>query len=210
MLNILIADDHAIVRRGLKDMVTEEFTQARIIEVSTGQAAIEAVRKQAVEVVILDLNLPDKTGIEVLKELKLLRPNVPVLVLSVHPEEQYAARALKAGAAGYVTKNSAPEELVTAIKKVLQGGKYVSPALAEQLAKHIGVKTDGPLHQTLSDREDEVLRLIANGKTPTEIADHLSLSVKTVSTYRARLLEKLRLKTTADLIRYAVDNKLVE
>jgi DNA-binding NarL/FixJ family response regulator len=209
MLKILLTDDHAIMRKGLKDVLVEGLGQVKVGEAATGQEALEAVRKQAWDAVVLDVNLPDKNGIEVLKEMKVLRPAMPVIVLSLHPEDQYAVRMLKAGAAGYLTKESAPEQLVSAVRKALAGGKYVSAALAEQLAGSVGGEPAEP-HQRLSDRELEVLCLIAGGKTPTEIADSLSLSVKTVSTYRARLLEKLHLKTTADLIRYALDHKLVE
>jgi DNA-binding NarL/FixJ family response regulator len=209
MLKILLADDHAIMRKGLKDVLVESLGPVEVGEAATGRDALEAVRKQAWDVVVLDVNLPDKNGIEVLKEMKALRPSMPVVVLSLHPEDQYAVRMLKAGAAGYLTKESAPEQLVTAVHKALAGGTYVSAALAEQLAAGLGTPSAEPL-ATLSDREMEVLCLIAGGKTPTDIADTLALSVKTVSTYRARLLEKLNLKTTADLIRYALDHKLVE
>ena len=209
MLNILLVDDHAIMRKGLKDVLVEGLGPVTIGEAATGQEALEAVRKQAWDAVVLDVNLPDKNGIEVLKEMKALRPAMPVVVLSLHPEDQYAVRMLKAGAAGYLTKESAPEQLVAAVRKALEGGKYVSAALAEQLATGLGTPSAEPL-ATLSDREMEVLCLIAGGKTPTDIADTLALSIKTISTYRARLLEKLKLKTTADLIRYALDHKLVE
>jgi len=209
MLNILLADDHAIMRKGLKDVLVEGLGPVTIGEAATGQEALEAVRKQAWDAVVLDVNLPDKNGIEVLKEMKVLRPSLPIIVLSLHPEDQYAVRMLKAGAAGYLTKESAPEQLVAAVRKALEGGKYVSAALAEQLATGLGTPSAEPL-ATLSDREMEVLCLIAGGKTPTDIADTLALSIKTISTYRARLLEKLKLKTTADLIRYALDHKLVE
>jgi len=209
MLKILLADDHAIMRKGLKDVLVEGLDQVEVGEAATGQDALEAVRKQAWDAVVLDINLPDKNGIEVLKEMKALRPAMPVVVLSLHPEDQYAVRMLKAGAAGYLTKESAPELLVSAVRKALAGGTYVSVALAEQLAAGLGTPSTEPL-ATLSDREMEVLCLIAAGKTPTDIADTLSLSVKTISTYRARLLDKLTLKTTAELIRYALDHKLVE
>ncbi len=209
LMNILLVDDHAIMRKGLMDVLVEGLGPVTVGEAATGQEALEAVRAQAWNAVVLDVNLPDKNGIEVLKELKALRPAVPVIVLSLHPEDQYAVRMLKAGASGYLTKESAPEQLVIAVRKALAGGTYVSPALAELLAGSVGGAPAEP-HQTLSDRELEVLCLMARGKTPTDIADSLSLSVKTVSTYRARLLEKLRLKTTAELIRYAVDHKLVE
>ncbi|OGW66164.1 MAG: DNA-binding response regulator, partial [Nitrospirae bacterium RIFCSPLOWO2_02_FULL_62_14] len=167
MLNILLADDHAIMRKGLKDVLVEGLGPVTIGEAATGQEALEAVRKQAWDAVVLDVNLPDKNGIEVLKEMKVLRPSLPIIVLSLHPEDQYAVRMLKAGAAGYLTKESAPEQLVAAVRKALEGGKYVSAALAEQLATGLGTPSAEPL-ATLSDREMEVLCLIAGGKTPTD------------------------------------------
>ena len=208
MLRILIADDHAIVRQGLKQVLLEEFHQATIAEASTGQSVLELVRTQTWSIVILDIHLPDKNGVEVLKEVKMVKPDLPVVVLSLSPEDQYGIRVLRAGGSGYLTKESAPEELVAAVKKVVGGGRYVSSSLAEQLAARIAPQGDGPAHQSLSDRELEVLEHLGSGKTVTDIADSLALSVKTVSTYRSRLLEKLRLKTTADLIRYAFEHGL--
>ena len=210
MLRILIADDHAIVRHGLKQILAEEFDQAVIHETGTGQGVLDTVKSAELDVVILDLNLPDKPGLDVLKEVKALHPPLPVVILSFHPEEQYALRALKAGASGYLTKESAPEELISALRKILAGGTYVSATLAEHLAGTLSGEAPGQTYHSLSDRELQVLCLIARGKTVAEIADNLSLSIKTVSTYRARLLEKLRLDTTAELIRYALDNRLVE
>ncbi len=210
MLRILIADDHAIVRQGLKQVLIEEFSEAHIAETSTGQETIHAVQTQTWDVLILDIHFPDKSGLDILKEVKCIQPALPVVVLSLYPEEQYGIRVLKAGGSGYLTKETAPSELVTAIKKVMSGGRYVSAALAEQLAANLSPHSQGPLYQALSDRELEVLRHLAAGLTVTDISDLLALSVKTISTYRARLLEKLRLKTTADLIRYAVDNQLVD
>ena len=209
MINILIADDHAIVRRGLKQIVAEEPDMTVAGEAKTAQQVLDLVRKQQWDVVILDITMPGRSGLEVLKELKQERPKLPVLMLSMHPEEQFAVRALKAGAAGYLTKESAPEELVTALRKVLRGGKYVSPALAEKLAFALATASDRPPHETLSDREYEVLRLIASGKTVSEIAEQLSLSVKTISTYRTRVLEKMNLKNNAELMQYAVTHRLV-
>lgn len=209
-MKLLLADDHAIVRRGLIQVLKDKLRSPTLAETATAQGAIEAIRKEQWDLVILDINLPDKNGIEALKEMKSIRPTLPVLILSLYPEEQYATRALRAGAAGYVTKDTAPEEVAAVVEKILQGGKYVSASLAECLADELAGRRAGAgaLHELLSDRELEVLRLLATGKTPTEIADHLALSVKTVSTYRARLLDKLHVRTTAELIRYAVDHHL--
>ena len=210
MLRILLADDHAIVRQGLKQVLAEEFSQAHIGEASSGQETILAIQDQAWDVLILDIHFPDKNGLDILKEVKGIQPNLPVVVLSLYPEEQYGIRILKAGGAGYLTKEMAPSELVSAIKKVLDGGRYVSSSLAEQLAANLAPHGQGPLYHTLSDRELEVLRHLGAGNTVTDISEILSLSVKTISTYRARLLEKLGLHSTADLIRYAIDNQLVD
>ncbi len=210
MLKILLGDDHAIVRRGLRQVLTEEFGQVAIGEVGSGHAVVDAVREQEWDVVVLDINLPDKNGVEVLKEVKRLRPSILVVMLTMHPEEQYAMRTLKAGAAGYLTKESAPEELITAIRKVLRGGKYVSASLAERLASELAAGTEAALHQKLSDREYQVLLGIARGNTVTETAEALSLSVKTISTYRARLLKKMKLQTTVELVRYALAHRLVD
>lgn len=208
--NILIADDHAVVRRGLAHVLADECAGAIVEEAATGQEAVDAVRRQPWDTVLLDINLPDKNGLEVLKEIKAVRPDLPVLILSHHAEEQYAARAYKAGAAGYVTKDSAPEELSLAIRKVLAGGRYVSPSFAEQIARHICGEPVAALHETLSDREHLVLCEIARGKAVSQIAGELFLSVKTVSTYRARLLKKLHLSGNAELIRFALNQHLVE
>lgn len=208
--SFLVADDHAIVRRGLRQLVAEECDGAVVEEASTGQAVLDAVRRQDWALVFLDINLPDKNGLEVLKDLHALRPALPVLILSHHAEEQYAARAFKAGAAGYLTKDSAAEELPAAIRKVLAGGRYVSSSFAERLAGHLTGDAHAAPHEALSDREHLVLCEIARGKTVSQIADEVALSVKTVSTYRARLLEKLGLANNAELMRYALDRRLVE
>jgi DNA-binding NarL/FixJ family response regulator len=210
MIKILVADDHAVVRQGLRQILAQAFEGAVFGEAGHAQEVLQHVWKQEWDVVVLDIAMPGRSGLEVLKELKQVRPKLPVLVLSMHPEDQFAMRVLKAGAAGYMTKESAPEELVTAIKKVLRGGKYVSSSLAEKLAFALAPDIEKPLHETLSDREYQVMCLIASGKTVTEIADELSLSVKTISTYRARILEKMDMKTNAELTHYAIKNRLVD
>jgi two-component system, NarL family, invasion response regulator UvrY len=209
-MRVLIADDHAVVRRGLKETIREAFPRATFGEAKTAQETLESVRRQDWEMVILDISMPGRSGLDILDELKRLRPKMPVLFLSIHPEAQYARRALKSGAAGYLTKESIPEELQTAVRRVLAGGRYVSATLAERLAYDLGSKADTPVHELLSDREFQVLRMIASGKTVKEIADEISLSIKTVSTYRTRILEKTGMKTTADLIRYALQTQLVD
>jgi two-component system invasion response regulator UvrY len=210
MKKILIVDDHEVVREGVKKILGEQPSAATFGEASTAPEAIRLVREQDWDVVVLDLSVGDGGGLEVLKELKQIRPRLPVLILSMHSEEQYARRAFKAGAAGYITKGSPREELVKAINKVIEGGVYISPALAERLAIDLGSDTERAPHEALSDREFEVMRLIASGKTVGEIAEMLSLSDKTISTYRARILEKMGMKTNAELTHYAIQNKLVD
>lgn len=209
MTRILIVDDHAIVRRGLRELLSDEFRGAAFGEAATAQQALEQVWKKEWDVALLDITLPGRSGLDLLKEIKAARPKLPVLILSVHPEDQFAVRVLKAGAGGYLTKESAPEELVNAVRKILAGGQYVSPTLAEKLA--LGLRRDSTRapHETLSDREYEVMCCIASGKTVTEIAGELSLSPKTISTYRARVLEKLGLKNNSEIIRYAIGKGLV-
>jgi two-component system, NarL family, invasion response regulator UvrY len=207
-LKILLVDDHAIVRVGLKQMLTDAFAQVEVTEVGTGQDALANVQAASWDLIILDINLPDTNGLDVLKKLKTLRSGLPVVVLSFHPEEQYAVRALKSGASAYVTKDTAPEELATAIKTVLAGRQYVTATLAERLEAMPLHAAGKPLHTLLSDRELQVLSMIGGGKSVTEIAVALDLSVKTVSTYRMRLLSKLQLKTTSALIRYALTHHL--
>lgn len=209
-MKILIADDHAVVRQGLKQILTETFNPLVISEATTGIEALEKAQGEEWDVVILDMTMPGLSGLDILKEVRASRPKLPVLILSMHAEDQFAVRLLKAGASGYLTKESVPDELIKAIHKVLEGRKYVSPLLAERLALEIGGDSDKPLHETLSDREFQVMCLLAAGKTATEIAEELSLSVKTISTYRARILEKMNLKTNADVIRYAIQNQLIE
>lgn len=209
MLKVLIADDHEVVQKGLRQILTDEFGETHFGEARTTSEALELVRKQNWDIVVLDISMPGRSGLDLLKEVKQNYPKLPVLVLSVHPEDQYALRALKAGASGYLTKDSASDELVNAVKQLCRGRKYVSRTLAEKLAVAVGEEEkSGP--ESLSDREFQVLQMIASGKTASEIADELSLSVKTISTYRARILEKLQLKTNAQLIHYAVQQGLVE
>jgi two-component system, NarL family, invasion response regulator UvrY len=209
-LKILIVDDHAVFRRGLKETLGEAFSGVRFGEAKTATEALEQARREDWNIVILDISMPGKSGLDILDELQRMRPRMPVLLLSMHPEEQYARRALKLGAAGYLTKESVPEELKEAVRRIAAGGRYVSATLAEKLAYDLRSGADTPIHELLSDREFQVLRMIASGKQVKEIAEELSLSVKTVSTYRARLLEKTGLKTNADLIRYALQAQLVE
>lgn len=210
-LRILIADDHAIVRHGLRQILTgiEDMTVAG--EAEDGVKAMQMIRNGEWDVVLLDVSMPERNGIDTLKMIKKECPRLPVLMLSMHPEEQYAVRALKAGAAGYLSKHSAPELLVSAIRQVASGKKYVSPAVAEQLANAISDEdADRPPHEKLSDREYQTLCLMASGKTLTQIGEELNLSVKTVSVYRARLLEKMNLKNNAELTHYALKHGLVE
>jgi two-component system, NarL family, invasion response regulator UvrY len=209
MLRVLIADDHPVVRRGLKEIVAEALPSAAIEEARNGAEALALARTRKPDVVVLDVSMPGRSGLEVLKELKEEYPKVPVLVLSVHPEEQFAVRALKAGAAGYLTKESAPEELVRAIRAVLTGRKYVTPAVAERLAAAVELGAGAAPHEALSDREFHVMRMLASGKSVREVADELALSPKTVSTFRTRLLRKMGMRTNADLTRYAVRRGLV-
>ncbi|MFN0172710.1 MAG: response regulator [Bryobacteraceae bacterium] len=209
MIRVLIVDDHAILRRGLRALLSDAFARAEFGEASNAEEAIEQIGNREWDVALLDITLPGKGGLDLLKEIKAARPKLPVLVLSIHPEDQFAVRALRAGAEGYLTKESAPEELVRAIRKILAGGRYVSPTLAEELVLQLGKDRTRAPHETLSDREYEVMCRIASGKTVTEIAGELSLSVKTVSTFRARVLEKLGLKNNAEITRYAIQNQLV-
>ncbi|HEY78406.1 MAG TPA: response regulator transcription factor [Dehalococcoidia bacterium] len=210
MLKILIADDHAIVRQGLKQIVTETRDMTVAGEASNGQELLNKTKEGEYDVVVLDITMPVRDGMDVLRQLRSEKPRLPVLMLSIHPEEQYALRALRAGASGYLTKESAPDELVVAIRKVSSGGKYISTSMAEKLAFELEVGRDQALHETLSDREYQVLCLIASGKTVTDIAQELSLSEKTISTYRSRVLEKMNMKNNAELTYYAIKNQLVD
>jgi len=209
MIRVLIVDDHPVVRRGLRALLSDEFREAAFGEASNVQQALEQISKKGWDVALLDISLPGRSGLDFLKEVKAARPRLPVLVLSIHPEDQFAVRVLKAGAEGYLTKESVPEELVNAIRKILAGGRYVSPTLAEKLALDLRRDSTRAPHETLSDREYEVMCWIASGKAVTEIAADLSLSPKTISTYRTRILEKLGVKSNAEIIRYALRNSLV-
>jgi two-component system invasion response regulator UvrY len=210
MIKIIIADDHPIVRAGMKQIISEASDLMVADEASDGHKLLSKIRAENFDVVILDITMPHMDGLDVLKQLKIEKPKLPVIVLSIHPEDQYALRVLKAGASGYVTKASAPDELINAIRKVFRGGKYISPAIAEKLVFQLDSDFKEMPHEALSDREYQVLCMLASGKTVTEIADELALSVKTVSTYRARILEKMDMKNNAELIHYAVQNKLVD
>jgi DNA-binding NarL/FixJ family response regulator len=210
VVRVLIVDDHAILRRGLKEILLREMDGVICGEAENVEQAVELVQREDWSLMLLDLTMPGRSGLDLLKDLKSLRPQLPVLVLSMHPEDQYGRRVLKAGASGYMNKESAPEDLIKAIRKVLGGGRYVSPALAETLAFQIGDDQGRAAHEELSDREFEVLRKLASGKTVGQIAVELHLGVPTVSTYRARILEKMGLTTTAELIHYALRNHLVD
>jgi two-component system, NarL family, invasion response regulator UvrY len=209
-MKILLADDHAVVRHGVRQILADEFKRATFGEARNAQEALELVWQQEWDIVVLDITMPGRSGLEVLREIKKSKPKLPVLVLSMHPENQFAVRVLKRGASGYMTKESAADELVGAIKKVLAGGRYVSGSLAEKLATYLANDTQKPPQELLSDREFQVLRLIASGKIVSEIARELSLSVKTISTYRTRILEKMGLRNNAELMHYAMEHQLVE
>lgn len=210
MIRVLLADDHAVVRQGLRQILTEIPEVGAVGEAATGEDALMQVRAEQWDVLVLDMSMPGRGGLDVLKDVRRERPQTKVLVLSMHPEDQFAVRMLKAGASGYLTKDTAPDELVAAIRKLLTGGKYISSTLAEKLAFDMDRDTDKPLHEALSDREFQVLRMMAAGRTVQQIAEELMLSAKTISTYRARILEKLNLKSNAEMIHYAIQNRLIE
>jgi DNA-binding NarL/FixJ family response regulator len=209
MIKVLMADDHAIVRKGLRQILNEGSALCQVEEAVNGQEVLNKVYDGVFDILVLDISLPDRNGLELVREIKSVRPKLPILMLSVHPEDQYAIRALKAGVSGYLNKESAPEQLVQAIERIVAGGRYISPSLAEALAASVGGNTESLPHEALSDREFTVLLRIGAGRSVSEIADELGLSVKTVSTYRARILEKMNMNNNADLIRYAIDHKLV-
>ena len=210
MIKILVADDHTLVRKGLKQILLDTPDVEIVEEASNGPEVISKINDNDYDLILLDIALPGRSGIDVLKQLKYIKPDLPVLMLSMYPEEQYAIRSLKAGASGYLTKESAPEELIDAIKKITIGKKYITSTLAERLAYEIEVNSDKSLHESLSDREYQVFCLIASGKTVKEIADKLSLSVKTISTHRAHILQKMQMRNNAQIIRYAIKQNLVD
>jgi len=204
MIKVLITDDHPVVRRGIRQILEDEERIGLIHEAGNGKELFDKLKEQEYDVILLDISLPGRSGLDLISQIKKMRPSAAILMLSIHSEEMYAINALKCGASGYLTKSSAPEELVSAIFKVSKGERYISSSLADKMADSLLSETEKPLHQLLSAREMEVLNLFAAGKTVVQISLDLSLSPKTISTYRERLLEKLKLHTTADLIRYAI------
>lgn len=209
MIRILVADDHSVVRKGLKLILEEGFPGAEVVEVSNAEEAIEKVMQQEWDVVISDLSMPGRSGLDALQQIKVINSKIPVLILSIHPEEQYAMRALKSGASGYLNKEMAPDELVKAVEKVMSGKKYITASIAEKLASVFDDDVSKAPHDQLSDREFSVMKMIASGKSLSEIADSLFLSVTTVSTYRSRIMSKMNMKNNAELILYAIEKKLI-
>jgi two-component system, NarL family, invasion response regulator UvrY len=209
MYRFLIADDHTVVRKGLKQILLEAFPSALIEEVTDAESMLKMVFAQSWDVVISDISMPGRSGLEVLQQVKQHYPKLPVLILSVHSEDLYALRVLKSGAAGYLNKDSAPEQLVAAVNRVMQGKKYITPTIAEKLANSLDQDMEKLSHEYLSDREFEVLKLLAAGQAVSDIASRLSLSVTTISTYRSRIMVKMSLKTNAELTLYAIENKLI-
>jgi len=210
MIRILIVDDHAVVRRGLSQIIEETVDMRVADEAVDYSSAIEKIQNNEYDIVLLDISMPGRNGFDVLSQVKQLKTRLPILVLSMHPEEQYGIRAMKAGASGYITKESAPDELIAAIRKVAAGGKYISPTLTEKVLSEIALMDERPPHERLSHREMQVLCMIAAGKRVKQIAEDLSLSEKTVSTYRTRILEKMNIASNSELTRYAIDNHLIE
>jgi two-component system, NarL family, invasion response regulator UvrY len=209
-MHILIADDHAVVRRGLREILSDALPSADFYEAGNGDEVLSQLEKSSISMLVLDINMPGRSGLDVLRDVKHTYPRLPVIILSYHPEDQYAVRCLRAGAAAYINKDSAPEELATAIEKILSGGRYVSASLAEKLIANLDEPVDKPLHESLSDREHEVMRMIASGVPLTEIGVMLHVSVKTISSYRARILEKMQMKSNAELVRYAMTHNLID
>src|SRR5664280_797290 len=209
-MHILIADDHAVVRRGLREILADAIPGADFSEVGNGDEVLSQLGKSQVAVLVLDISMPGRSGIDVLRDVKHTYPRMPVIILSCQPEDQYAVRCLRAGAAAYISKESASDELALATKKILGGGRYVSTSLAEKLIANLDESIDKPLHESLSDREQEVMRMIAAGIPLTEIGDRLHVSVKTISSYRSRIMEKMQMKSNADLTRYAMTHGLLD
>ncbi len=209
MLRVLIADDHTVVRRGLKQILLEGFPLAEVEEVADAEELVKKIIHSTWDLVISDLSMPGRSGLEALQQIKQIQPKLPVLILSIHPEEQYAIRVLRAGASGYLSKDMAPDELVIAVQKVLMGKKYITDTIAEKLASVLDQDSTRAPHEILSDREFSVLKLLASGKSVSEIADSMFLSVTTVSTYRTRIMGKMNMKNNADLTLYAIENKLL-
>ena len=208
-MKVLITDDHPIVRQGLKQLLKETFEAIVVDEAGNGTEALDKIKAEKYDIVLLDIAMPGMNGLEVLKEIQKFNKTLPVLIISIYPEDQYALRCLKAGASGYLTKDTASDELTLAVERILSGKKYVSPNLADKLARHLNQGAPKLPHELLSDREDQVMRYIASGKTAAEIAADLNLSVKTINTYRNRILKKMQIKNSAELIRYAVQNQLL-
>ena len=209
-MHILIADDHAVVRRGLREILAEAFPGALFSEAGNGDEVVGLLAKSQASVLVLDINMPGRSGLDVLRDVKSAYPRLPVVILSVQPEDQYAMRCLRAGAAAYISKDGAPEELAQAIRKILSGGRYVSAGFAEKLLAKLDEPGDKPLHELLSNREYEVMLMIASGVHLVDIASRLHVSVKTVSTYRTRILEKMRMSSNVELTRYAMTNTLID
>ncbi len=209
-IKFLLADDHAVVRRGLREMLAEEFPDAIFGEAATAQETLEQSWRQPWDLVILDITMPGRSGLDVLQDLRAAQPKTPVLVQSMHAEDQFAMRVFKNGAAGYITKDSLADELLRAVRRVLEGGRYVSDSLAEKLAGFLSADTTRPGHELLSDREFQILRMLARGQAIKEIGAELSLSIKTISTYRARVLQKLNVRTNSELVQYAMREGLIE
>jgi two-component system, NarL family, invasion response regulator UvrY len=209
MIRILVADDHTVVREGIKQILAGREDMIVEDEAANGQEVLTRVTKKEYDLILLDISMPGKSGLEVLEEIKVMQPKLPVLILSMHPEEQYAVRMLRAGAAGYLTKASAPQELISAIQKVSRGGKYVTLSLAEKLAFELDARAEKPRHERLSNREYQVMLMLASGESVSEVAEELCLSAKTISTYRNRILEKMDMKKNAELTLYAVKNNLI-
>ena len=210
MLRVLIVDDHAMIRIGLKQVLLKSFANAQVGEAESAEEALAKIRQENWDLVVMDITMPGRSGLDILKDVQLAKPLLPVLIMSMHGEDQFAVRVLKAGAAGFISKHGAPDELVNAIRKILSGGKYVSKTVAEKLILDIGKESGKLPHEALSDRELQVMCMFALGKVNKQVASELSLSVKTVSTYRARILEKMQMSSNAELTRYAIKNGLVE